>query len=365
MSKFAIACGGTGGHLAPGIALAEGLLERGHRSILLVSSKNIDAHIMQQYPHLQFVPVPGVGFSWKPAALLRFSKEHMRGISFWFRFLRKENPDAIIGFGGFTSIGAGIVGSILGYPVILHEANRVPGKAIRYLKFLVKRIYLPDGVKLPGVSPEIIRYESYPIRHNITHLLKMESRQKLGISTRGKLLVVMGGSQGSSPLNKWVREHADALGRENISMYCLTGLQKGTEETIDTNPSSPEVKTYFVPFSDKMAEVLSAADLVVARAGAGSIAEMIVCRAPSILVPYPFSADGHQMENANYAEKQGIAMVLTEDKIEKHLFAEVTEFIYNDFLLGSFKENMRRVDNPDCLKNIIEDIEQIVEKSKI
>ncbi len=358
MSKFAIACGGTGGHLAPGIAVAEGLLKAGHQCILLISNKNVDARLMEKYSHLHFMPVPGVGFSWKPKALFAFVKEHSRGILFWIKFLRREAPDAIIGFGGFTTIGAGLVGGLLGYPLILHEANRVPGKAIRYLKYFADRIYLPQSVVLKGVSPAIIRHEDYPVRSEIVHLMKTESRQCLGIESKGKLLVVMGGSQGASSLNAWVRDNAVTLGKEGVSVYCLTGLRKGELEVINTNPGQPDVKTYFVPFSDQMAEVLSAADLIIARAGAGSIAEMIRCRVPSILIPYPKSADNHQMENAKYAEKQGIAMVVTEDKRDT-LLGETIELIFNDFLLNSFKENMKRIEDPDCLRNMVEDIEKI------
>ncbi|HRI83416.1 MAG TPA: UDP-N-acetylglucosamine--N-acetylmuramyl-(pentapeptide) pyrophosphoryl-undecaprenol N-acetylglucosamine transferase, partial [Opitutaceae bacterium] len=133
MSRFMISCGGTGGHLSPGISLAEGLTERGHEVTLLISEKKVDARLVEKYPQFRFVRVPGTGLSWRPAALVRFVISQARGLLCCLRLVRAQRPDGIVGFGGFTSTGIALAGRWAGIPVALHESNRVPGLAIRVL----------------------------------------------------------------------------------------------------------------------------------------------------------------------------------------------------------------------------------------
>ena len=103
MSRFIISCGGTGGHLAPGISLAEGLRARGHDTLLLISQKQVDARLSEKYPHLRFERIPGSGFSWMPMVLLRCLVSQARAGWHCLRRLRRTRPDAVVGFGGFTS----------------------------------------------------------------------------------------------------------------------------------------------------------------------------------------------------------------------------------------------------------------------
>ena len=142
MSKFLIACGGTGGHLAPGIALAEALHSRGHTATLFISQKKVDARLCEHYPSLATVRVPGAPFGWRPDVHLRFHWRQAQGLLFSLRFIREQKPDAIIGFGGFTNAGVVMAGRLLDVPVALHEANRVPGLAIRVLSRISRRLYV-------------------------------------------------------------------------------------------------------------------------------------------------------------------------------------------------------------------------------
>src|SRR4051812_26120699 len=98
MSRFLISCGGTGGHLSPGIALAEGLAERGHESKLLISQKKVDARLIEKYPQLRFHPVPGKGFSWKPVAFVRCFVSQLQGFRFCESLVRAWRPDGIVAF---------------------------------------------------------------------------------------------------------------------------------------------------------------------------------------------------------------------------------------------------------------------------
>jgi UDP-N-acetylglucosamine--N-acetylmuramyl-(pentapeptide) pyrophosphoryl-undecaprenol N-acetylglucosamine transferase len=171
--------------------------------------------------------------------------------------------------------------------------------------------------------------------------------------------VVLGGSQGASPLNGWARQVAEALAQEGVQLYCVAGLGKSEAETVSyRSKSGDETKAVFVPFCDQIAAVLSAADLVVSRAGAGTLAELVRCEVPAILVPYPHAASDHQRANAAFFERQGGGIVVEEASIQG-LLAEALEVVFNDWLLRQFRGNLRRMDRSNSLDLMLADLESM------
>lgn len=359
MSTFLISCGGTGGHLSPGISLAEGLTARGHKVTLLISKKRVDARLIEKYPQFEFIPVAGTGFSLNPFLLLRCIVTQTQGFLHCLRLARFRRPDGIVGFGGFTSAPVVVAGWLLGVPVALHESNRIPGLAVRVLGRLAQRVYLPPGVRLPGVRARRVRYMGMPVRREIRRLAAAEARAALGLDPLRKVLVVFGGSQGSGPLNDFVTAKLPILASEGIQLYCVTGLGKGEAATRE-HPAKDGgmVRAHFVPFCDRVAELLSAADLVLARAGAGTIAELIRCETPAILVPYPQAADDHQRANASFFERQGGGIVVEQTKMDT-LQTEVLDLIFNDWLLRIFRGNLQRMDRANSLDLMLADLEDL------
>lgn len=359
MSYFIISCGGTGGHLSPGIALAEGLIERGHECCLVISKKTVDTRLLSKYPHLDFIQLPGAPFSPSPLKFFKFLYNQALGLYESIQFLQKKRPDIIIGFGGFITMGIVAAGYLLSCPIVLHEANRKPGKAIRFLSGLAKRVYLPAGVQLKSLPPKTVRHFGYPLRKEIRRMGQVDARQKMGIPLEGKWLVVVGGSQGASVLTDWVIENGEKLGSKGINIFCLSGLQKGRQGTIEHKHKDGNVtRIMFAPFSDNMTALFCSADLIVSRAGAGSIAEMIRCCAPAILIPYPWAADNHQEANAVFLEQQGGGLVLSQMQIDK-LLSEVVEVINNDWLLEKFRSNLSRLEPYNSLNLIADDMETL------
>jgi UDP-N-acetylglucosamine--N-acetylmuramyl-(pentapeptide) pyrophosphoryl-undecaprenol N-acetylglucosamine transferase len=359
MSKFLISCGGTGGHLSPGIALAEGLAARGHAAVLLVSQKKVDARLLEKYPHLRFERMPGTGFSLHPGQFLRCVVSQARAFVFCVRQVRAMRPDGLVGFGGFTSAPIVVAGRLLGVPVALHESNRVPGLAIRTLGRLAQRVYLPPGIRLPGIRPAATRHVGLPVRREFTRQPPAASRAALGLDPHQKVLVILGGSQGSGALNDWVRAHVASLAAEGIQVYCVTGLGKGRDGgSMFTSKTGAAVRAEFVAFSDRIGALLSAADLVVSRAGAGTLAELIRCETPAILVPYPQAADDHQRANAAFFERQGGGIVVEQTGLAG-LRAEVLDMMFNDPLLRQFRGNLQRMDRANSLELMLHDLEQL------
>lgn len=359
MSRFLISCGGTGGHVSPGISLAEGLGARGHEATLLISMKKVDARLVEKYPHLRFVRMPGRGFSWNPAGMARFAASQVAALRFCLRLIRSNRPDAVVGFGGFTSAPAAMAGRMLGVPVALHEANRVPGLAIRALGPFAARVYLPLGVRVYGVRAAATRYAGLPVRHEIVRTSAAAARQALGLDPKRKVLAILGGSQGASSLNAWARGRLETLASEGIQVVCVTGIGKGDPETLALRSRTGEpVAAVFMPFCDRVAELLSAADVVISRAGAGTLAELVRCEAPAILVPFPRAASDHQRVNAAFFERQGGGLVVEEAALGG-LHSEVLDLIFNDWLLRQFRGNLRRMDRANSLDLILADLEEM------
>lgn len=360
MKRYLIACGGTGGHLAPGVALAEGLAARGHGVHLLVSRKTIDSKFLEKYPGLDAIATPGAPFTLAPAGLLRFVWQQTAGLWFCIGVIRRVRPAAIIGFGGFTTMGIMLAGILLRVPLVLHEANRVPGRATRTFGAFARWVWVPPGVQLPSVRPSRVRDCGLPVRSEFRRKAKADAMAELGFVPAARTLVVLGGSQGASALNEWAAGAVKPLAAAGAQVICVTGPGKTNDRvmTVLSAADGTTIHSYRMPFCDRMAELLSCADLVVTRAGAGTIAELARIGAPSILVPFPQAADNHQIANARFLEQQGGGFVVEQPFIGG-LTKEVLEVIFNDWLLARFRSNLSRIDRTDPLDAMIQDIERL------
>lgn len=307
MSRVLLACGGTGGHLAPGIALAERLDRRGSRSLLLVSRKAVDARMLARYPQLRFRPGRGRGFGPGWADRLLFAPSMALAFLDACWVVARFQPDVVVCFGGFMSVGPALACWVAGVPVHLHEANLRAGKAIRLLAPLATSIHAPPTAGLSGAR---VHAGGFPLREEIRPLDRAASRRELGLPVDGRLLLVVGGSQGAAALTRWAEGFAPDLAAAGCHLLCLTG-PGGADKT--------EVRGGFtaryLPFCDRMAEAYSAADLAVSRAGAGTLAELAACRTPAVLVPYPRAADDHQTANALARETTGAAVSVRESEL--------------------------------------------------
>ncbi len=357
MSKnVVIACGGTGGHLFPGVAVAQELRSRGHSVRLLISEKSVDAQASKKYGDLEFDTVPAVAkpatlspkmipFLWKLWSTTRQCKS----------LLKSCGADAIMGMGGFTSLPPVLAGKQLGLRTYVHDSNALPGKANRLTaKFCSKvMVGLEEAVKFFPQSE--VAVTGTPVREEIERLPSREDAlAKFTLSSEKATVLVMGGSQGAKKLNSLVVEASKAM--PEVQFLHITGnfdYERVVQEVGDT------VGHKVVAFCDDMAAAYAACDLVVCRSGASSMTELAYIGMPSILVPYPFAADDHQTRNAEVFEKKGAAILRQEADLEAGvLLADLTYLLDGD----EGMEQMAKAAGDLAVRDAAEQICKIIEE---
>ncbi len=311
--KFAIACGGTGGHLFPGLAVAEVLRGQGHEVLLFISEKQVDARAIGGRGEFATEKLPSIGLPalFSPAAV-SFARRLVSSLRKCTAVYRRRRPDAVLGMGGFTSIAPLVAARWRGIPAFLHESNAIPGKANRLAAKFCRAVLLgfPDCTAHFPARP--VRVTGTPIRRELTAglLPRGQARRALGLDPDRTTLLVMGGSQGASGINALMTQAAPDLAGAGIQLVHLAGGRD--EETVRSAYESAGLPAKVLPFCDRMQDVYPAADLAVSRSGAASLGELSWFALPSVLVPYPYAAEDHQQLNAEIFVRAGAARVAAE-----------------------------------------------------
>jgi UDP-N-acetylglucosamine--N-acetylmuramyl-(pentapeptide) pyrophosphoryl-undecaprenol N-acetylglucosamine transferase len=326
--KILIACGGTGGHLFPGIAVAEALKARGHEVMLLISEKKVDAEASAKYRHLAFQTLPAVA---KPPTLsprmLPFLLKMARTIGTCKRIIREFRADAVLGMGGFTSLPPVYAGHRLGLKTFIHDSNARPGRANVLTSRFCHRIFLgmaPAAAYFPQRQTSIT---GTPARPEIAALPpRSEAAARFGLDPAKPTVVIMGGSQGAKRLNELCAEAA-ALLPDGTQMLHIAG-RLDHDRVAEISQGRPGVKV--LGFCDQMPAAYAVADLVIARSGASSLTEIALAGLPSILVPYPHAADDHQTRNAEVFSHAGAALLVQQAELDSAKLAALAASILED-----------------------------------
>ena len=308
-----IACGGTGGHLFPGLAVAESLRARGHEVLLFVSEKEVDALALsgRSFP-FEKLPTIGLPSLYSPA-IFGFLRRFNESLGRCRAIYRTFKPQAILGMGGFTSTAPILAGRMRGISTFIHESNAIPGKANRLTARMVRAVLLGFKECAPFFPRSRTEVTGTPIRMELRRLDRAEARAKLGLAPDILTLLVMGGSQGASGLNQAVIRALSASQDFQLQVIHLSGTRD--EKLVADNYRRDNIRAFVAPFHHRMEEAYSAADFAVARSGAASLAELSFYALPSILIPFPYAADDHQTRNAEIFSRAGAAILMKESEL--------------------------------------------------
>ena len=352
-----IACGGTGGHLFPGIAVAEVLQDRGHEVMLLVSEKDIDAVALSGRTEFRVEKLPTVGLpSPFSPAFFGFTRRFFESLSLCRSIYRKFKPHVVLGMGGFTSTAPVLAGRLRGIPTFIHESNAVPGKANRWTARVVNAVMLGFKECAPFFPKTRTEITGTPVRTGLVPLDRADVRRKLGLQEDLATLLVMGGSQGASGINQALIKALPFLQGVPLQVIHLSGARD--ERLVADNYRRENVRAYIAAFHHRMEELYSAADLIVARAGAASLAEFAAFSLPSILIPFPYAADDHQTRNAEIYVHADAAILFKQSDLAGELLArKIRELMENPHRLQQMAANCGRLgpkDAADCVVNTME-----------
>ncbi len=317
---IAVACGGTGGHIFPGLATARVLRDRGHRVTLWLAGKDVESVAIEGWDGpVQTVRAVGLSFrpSWQSLQALYQLGKARRTCR---RLMEAQRPDVLLAMGSFASYGPAKAAFALGVPVVLHEANVVPGRAITWLA--------PHARVVAGMFEETrfhfraldLVITGMPLRREVTAALDLPDPR----DPRQFTVLVMGGSRGAHCLNERVREavcrHLPAAARARLQVIHLTG--RADEDFVRAGYRDAGIAHEVHAFHADMGALYRRAHLAVCRAGAATCAELMAFGLPSLLVPYPTAVRNHQLANARAMEKYGAADMVEEKDLEAEWLAE-------------------------------------------
>ena len=329
--KLVIAGGGTGGHLFPGIAVAEALLERAPSSEVLFigTARGIESRAVPRAGFaLELIEVSGLkgaGVAQRAKSLALLPKAGLDSR----RILQRFGADAVIGVGGYASGPALVAARLMGLPTAICEQNSVPGITNRILSRLVDRIYVTFSASLssfPATKTELV---GNPVRKSFRDAAQRSVDGSSAGVVSGRIFT-FGGSQGARPLNEAMPAALGLLKRRGHDVTALHQAGKDAATDVAAAYAAAGVTAEVTPFIDDMVSAYRAAELVVCRAGATSCAEVTALGVAAILVPFPQAADDHQTMNARDLVDQGAAVLMPQTALSPEHLADVIEGLLND-----------------------------------
>jgi len=325
--KVVIAAGGTGGHLYPGVAIArEVLAEAGNEVLFVGTEQGIEARVLpQESLPVQFI-LAGKLKGMSAGSIIRTLITLPRSLIQAAGLLRRELPDAVVGVGGYASGPVALAAWLLRLPLVIVEPNSYAGLANRVLGRFAKKVFVCfPGRDLQGFFPEKKKVLVGPlVRKGITLGNRGKALAALGLEPGRFTVFAMGGSGGAHAINMAMKEAAPELAQvQGLQVLHQTG-EKDVEDVRDSYRRAG-VKSAVLPYIHDMAGAYAAADLVVSRSGATTVAELAVCGKRAVLVPYPFAADNHQEHNARSLARRGGCEVIVQKDLTPAMLAEVLQ----------------------------------------
>ena len=337
-----IMAGGTGGHIFPGLAVAEALRSQGWAVHWLGGPDSMESQLVPargfafECVHFSGVRGKGVG------ALLRLPARMLGAMRQSRAILRRLQPAVVIGFGGYITAPAGLVAASLGIPLMLHEQNSVAGMANKWLSRFAKRVFTAypnvlgasshtdKGAAFAGGTGKAC-WVGNPLR---TIFLQQDAPQQRMAGRTGKLqLLVVGGSLGAKALNDTVPQ-ALALLDEAHRPHVMHQSGAKQIEALRANYTAAGVQAELTPFIDDTAQAFADADVVICRAGASTVTEIAAVGAAAIYVPFPHAVDDHQTSNANFLVQAGGGWLLQQDALDAQKLAEMLQNMQRSTLLN-------------------------------
>ena len=357
MMKIVVACGGTGGHAFPGLAVAEELKRRGHEVVVWASGRDVESSVMRNWD--------GPLFSTGARQMsLKNAFAILRSIFRCRREMRRFRPDVLLAMGSYSSLPPVLAAHAYGVPVVLHEANTVPGRAVELLSRYAKTVAISFAATEKYLPHAKTVRTGLPVRQGIT-----AGRRFDFIPKDAFVVFVTGGSQGAHAVNCLMSEALVLLQRE-LKSHCATRPLYVIHQT-GVKDEGPVLATYaqaalpsrVQAFENEMANAFASADIVVARAGASTCFELAACGKPAFLIPLPSAMRNHQHFNAEAFAAVTAADEGVQDKLSAH---QICRYLLSKYekpeRLAEMGRKMLALATPDAAARVADLVEQKARK---
>jgi UDP-N-acetylglucosamine--N-acetylmuramyl-(pentapeptide) pyrophosphoryl-undecaprenol N-acetylglucosamine transferase len=362
MDRMIIAGGGTGGHLFPGLAVAETWAgKRGRESVLFVTGRRkMESALLSsagwQQTSIAIEGIKGRGWRVMGHVLFMLPMSCFQSLS----ALRRFKPSLVLGVGGYSAGPVCLVAKILRIPTAIHEQNSIPGLTNRLLCRLADRVFISfaeSGDHFPGGQ---LILTGNPIREDLFR----ERRTSLRKDAKFTLLV-MGGSQGAKSINRAFVAAWKILKEKGLDIQVVHQTGEKDYPFVAEEYSGKDVSVALSPFIQDMGEAYNRADLAICRAGATTVAELAALGKPSILVPYPYAANNHQEKNADVLVKVGGAVKILEKDLQgEDLATRIMGYLEDQSLLAEMSRKAATVGRRDAVHRIVDQLEDMIRKRR-
>lgn len=351
MSKCALVmAGGTGGHIFPGLAVAEALRERGWRVHWLGNASGMEAGLVPPrgfpFETIEFSGVRGKGLmtlAWLPLRLLK---------AFWqsIQVIRRVKPDVVLGLGGYITFPAGMMGVLLGKPLVLHEQNSVAGMANKVLAGVADHVF----TAFPNVLKKA-QWVGNPLRE--AFMKQPEPAARFAGRSGVLRVLVVGGSLGAKALNDTVPKALALIPAEKRPRVIH---QSGARQidALRANYLAADVQAELTPFIDDTAQAFADADLIICRAGASTVTEIAAVGAAALFVPFPAAVDDHQTVNARFLVDQGAGALLAQKDMTAEKLAELLQTTQRSTLL-QWAQQAHHLKKTDATQQVVAACEEL------
>lgn len=361
---YFFAGGGTGGHIYPALAVAEQITKKADNSSILFfcSSREIDARILSKSGH-EFLPLPAIGFSKRPRQLLVFCMQLVKSYYFAKHVLMSYRRNAVvIATGGFVSAPVVFAAKALKIPVYLINVDTVPGKANRLLARYAKKIFVQFEQSKEYFSNRDVEVVGCPLRSDFQNPSRHKAFSDLALEEGKKVLLVTGASSGASNINDAMITLLPELAEfaNDWQVVHLTGVLHIDE--VKQAIEGLDMTYHAVDYYDDMPSLLAAADVVIGRAGAVSVAEFAAAGKPAICLPYPYHKDNHQFKNAQVLVDAGAAVIVDDNtdspsRTANDLLTVLVDLLSNESQYTAMAACARDIGTTDAAKQIVQIIQ--------
>lgn len=348
--RVVISAGGTGGHIYPALAIINKIKEyEPNSTFLYIGTHNrMEKDIIPKY-NIPFEPIEIYGINrknlfknFKTLACFIKAKKKCK------KLIKDFNPDCVIGVGGYVTGPVISTAHKLGYKTFIHEQNSVPGKANIYLSKFVDNIFVSFKSSIDEFPKNKAIYTGNPCSEEAINKKPMDKKE-LGLSDNKKLVLFVTGSLGSERVNDILYKTMNVISEKDYEVLFVTGVNAYDDMKNKKFPDNVKL----VPYLDDLTRIMKKTDLIISRAGASTLSEIIALQVPSILIPSPYVPNNHQYKNALSLEKKNAAVIIEEKKLDTDILINtIDSLLNNEVRIKTMKDALKDMSVTDSATKI-------------